>query len=252
VQYVAPDDSLKRSAILSPTSITAVDHMPVRGNDLTLQLLEDDRIALLTINTFAYYEQVDMFQSFIDSCFTVIADKKIEHLILDLRGNDGGDPFCSSYLLRYLLTHPVAYFAGQHRKYDSLTNPLPLAKNHFTGHLYTLIDGGTFSTTGHFLGLLKYHSIGTLIGSESGATFTCTGSVHYENLKHTHLILGTAQKRRYTVAVENMDAMRGIEPDYFVEQSQQDLLEGKDTVLDDALVLIRQKLQYSGSGSNPE
>ena len=85
--------------------------------------------------------------------------------------------------------------------------------------------------------MLKYHKIGKFVGSETGATYTCTGNVRYITLQNTRLIFGTARERRYSAAVQNMDRQRGIIPDYPVVQSQADLIAGKDSVLDFTLSL---------------
>lgn len=238
VQYIDPAGHLVKEILLRPVGIETINKYPVRGNELSLQVLEKKGTAILTINTFIYYDQLDMFKSFIDSSFNVIQTNGIKNLIMDLRGNDGGDPFCASYLFSYLEYKEVPYFSKPYGKYTPLAEPLALARNHFQGKLFTLIDGSGFSTNGHFCALLKYHKIGKLVGMETGSTFTCTGNVRYLNLLNTRLIFGTAREQRYRVAVENMDRKSGVLPDYHVEQSQNDLVAGKDTVLDFALGLI--------------
>ena len=239
VRYRVPGESEIKEIDLVPVDYETINKFPVRGDELSLKILENNKTALLTINTFIYYDQLEMFKSFIDSSFQVIRNEKIKNLIIDLRGNDGGDPFCSSYLLSYIESEPVRYFAEPYDRYTDLAKPIPLADNNFQGNLYTLIDGNIFSTSGHFCGLLKYHHISKLVGTETGATYTCTGSVEYINLKHTRLILATARKRRYTAAVQNMDPTSGIQPDYWVEQTQSDIIAHKDTVLDFVLELIK-------------
>jgi len=204
---------------------------------LSMKELNEGKVALLTINSFAYYGEVPMFKSFVDSVFQVIHQKGIRKLILDLRGNGGGDPFCSSYLWGYLQHEAVPYFEDHYGRYDTLANPIPLPVNHFRGELYTLIDGLGFSTTGHFCGLLKYHRVGSFIGSETGATFTCTGNATYPALDQTGIMVGTARIMRYTAAVKGMDPLRGILPDYPVEPSRDDLIRGRDKVLEYALSL---------------
>jgi len=207
------------------------------GKELSLKELEKGKVALLTINSFAYYSEVPMFRSFVDSVFQVLDQKGIKQLIMDLRGNGGGDPFCSSYLWGYLQHEPVPYFADHYGKYDTLANDIPQAANHFQGDLFTLIDGRCFSTTGHFCGLLKYHKVGKFVGSETGATYTCTGNATYPALDETGIMVGTARVMRYTAAVKGMDPRQGILPDYPVEPSQEDLIRGRDTVLEYALSL---------------
>ena len=107
--------------------------------------------------------------------------------------------------------------------------------------MFTLIDGNGFSTTGHFCGLLKYHKVGTFIGTELGSTFTCTGNAIYPSLNNTGIMVGTARVRRYTAAVEGMDPMRGILPDYSIELTQDVIIEEKDAILDFSLSLIKSK-----------
>lgn len=239
VQYILPGEKSSKETRLHPVGIETVRKHPVRGSTLSLQLSEESSTAILVINTFIYYDQLEMFKSFIDSTFNVIQTKKVKNLILDLRGNDGGDPFCASYLFSYLAQKEVPYFSKPYGKYTPLAEPTALAQNHFQGNLLTLIDGSGFSTTGHFCALLKYHKIGRLIGAETGSTYTCTGNVRYLNLKNTRLILGTAREQRYSVAVDHMDRRSGVSPDYPVEQSQNDLVSAKDTVLDFAVCFLQ-------------
>ncbi|MBN2279860.1 MAG: hypothetical protein JXQ65_04700 [Candidatus Marinimicrobia bacterium] len=241
IQYLPYEEKELKTAILQPISIKKVLERPQITKELKFELLDNDKIAYIRIHSFAYYDEVDFFKGFIDSCFLVIKDKKIENLILDLRDNNGGDPFCSSPLFAYLIDTPHPYFEKEYHHYEGFEKPFQVAENNFTGKLYTLIDGNCFSTTGHFCGLLKYHNIGKFVGGETGATFTCTGSVMYENLEHTKIIFGTARRSRYSAAVKNMDPMRGVIPDFPVEQTQKDLIDNNDTVLEFTIELINRE-----------
>ena len=237
VEAMVPGSDATREFALAGVAAAVVDRSNQSRNELSFKTLDGNRTALLTINTFGYYDRVEMFHAFIDSVFREISLQGTKHLILDLRGNAGGDPFCAAYLLAYLEHEPVPYFDKHYGRYDTLALPLPQPANHFTGKLFTLVDGGGFSTTGHFCALLKYHGIGTFIGEETGATFTCTGSVIYPTLKQTRIILGTARNQRYTAAVKGMDPHRGIIPDYPVAPSPEDLRRGRDAVFEFALSL---------------
>jgi hypothetical protein len=239
IDYLVPSESLVKKENISPCDIDELISYQIRPKELSLKVLPDLNSVIITINTFGYYDQREMFRSFIDSSFQTVKHEKIGNLILDLRGNDGGDPYCSSYLLSYIASQLVPYFRKPYGDDESLSKPIPLAANHFTGNIFTLVDGGVFSTTGHLTALLKYHQIGKLVGSETGATFTCTGSVEYINLANTRLILGTARHRRYSVVVERMDPMRGVLPDYYVDQTQDDIIHKKDTVLNYVMNMIQ-------------
>lgn len=241
IKFIQPDKTEPETKELLPASVSSVrsdvfsnfQHPP-----LQMDLVENN-IALLKIPTFIYYDRVPCFTSFIDSCFEVIKEKNIENLVLDLRGNDGGDPFCAAPLFSYLQKRPVPYFAEPYGKYVDLANPLPLPKNHFTGNLYTLINGRCFSTNGHFCSLLSYHKIGLFIGSESGATYKCNAGKNTEiHLENTDILL-TFGRSTFAAAVNGMDKTKPIIPDYPVKITYQDFLEGKDVFMETALDLIR-------------
>lgn len=237
ITYRTPGKNEPEEAVLQGVTKKMVDQGNESQNELSLKELQQGQVALLRISTFAYYGEVDMFKSFIDSVFQVVNRKEIDRLILDLRGNSGGDPFCSSYLWGYLQHGPVPYFEDHYGRYDTLAINIPQPVNHYEGKLYTLIDDRCFSTTGHFCGLLKYHRVGKFVGSETGATFTCTGNATYPALDETGIMVGTARVMRYTAAVKNMDPRRGVIPDYPVESTQEDIISGRDTVLEYALSL---------------
>lgn len=183
------------------------------------------------------YRNKDKFYNFIDKTFDKICKAGIKNLILDLRGNFGGDPFCAAHLLSYIAAKPVAYFAEPYGKYARLAKPVPLADKPFKGKLYILIDGHCFSTTGHLCSLLKYHKIGTFIGKETGGTYTCNDAKRTIHLKNTRINLQLA-RASFAAAVKNMPKNKGIIPDYQVEPTLEDLLKGRDTVKEFAFSLI--------------
>ena len=229
---------------MNPVSRTIVDTYidslfapgGARNPGLKLELV-DDWSAILTIGSFAYYDDNEGFNSLIDSSFRVIHDHNIQHLIIDLRGNDGGDPFCSSHLLTYLQREPLVYFRERYGKYARLNQPLPMAENPYKGKQYYLIDGICFSTTGHFTSLLKYHNLGTFIGEEAGATFTCNDASHDMALKHTGYRIQSA-RRSFATAVYGFPLDQGILPDHHVQQTIEEVISGHDAVKDYTLQLI--------------
>jgi hypothetical protein len=241
ISYSPPGSDSVLSAVLVPVSKKTIEEVYAHEPELSLRVEGSGQVAIMTINTFSYYDRVDMFSAFMDSSFRVIHQQGIGTLVLDLRGNGGGDPFCSSVLFSYLEPGPVPYFVEPYGKYTPLAEPVPRAEFPFEGKLLTLVDGLCFSTTGHFCALLRYHGIGEFVGTETGATFTCTGNATYPLLEHTRILLGTARVGRYTTAVNGMDPRRGIIPDYPVLCSQEDIVKGTDRIMETALDLAGAK-----------
>jgi len=107
---------------------------------------------------------------------------------------------------------PVPYFARIYPQYESFAKPIPRAAGSFDGKLYVLINGGCFSSTGHFCGLLKYHKIGIFIGTETGGTYECNDARQMFELRNTRFRLFVA-RMTFTAAIKDLPQFRGIIPD---------------------------------------
>lgn len=209
----------------------------------SITFVEDDQLALMRIRHFSFYQKTDAegFYKFIDQSFAEIKQKNTKNLLIDIRGNMGGSPFCSSYLLTYLIDKPFQYFIkdrpGSHgySKFFKLQHP---AANLFKGQVITLVDNGCLSTTGHFIGLLKYHGVGKLAGMKTGSTFSCTDGSTILKLRNTGMRLRIARER-FTASVKGMPINEGINPDYKIDLTLQDLLDERDLQLEQAITLFR-------------
>lgn len=234
VTYALPGRKTRVVAELHPATMRSV-HDVVFANfqqpPLTVEFIDSTSTAVLTVKTFSYYDRVQYFRSFMDSCFSLLRERATGNLILDLRGNDGGDPFCAVILYSYLESKPAPYFAEPYGRYAELADPVPPAENRFTGRLLTLIDGRCASTNGHFCALLKYHRIGEFVGTPSGATYKCNAGKDTEfRLGNTDLIL-TLGRTTFAAAVEGLDKTKPIMPDIPVRVTYADVLDGRDVYL---------------------
>ena len=233
---VAPGTSnkqIKLSAI-NLKSYNTLEAWP--SNTPRFKIDNANHAGILTIRSFSFYDSVAGFRHCIDSFFRDVKQQHIHSVILDLRDNSGGDPFCSSYLLSYLEKTPVIYYSEPYGMYEQLSKPLPLAADHFDGILYTLINGNDFSSTGHLCALLKYYQIGKFIGTQTGGTYTCNDNSTYITLKNTGITLKVA-RNSFRVAVTGIARFTGISPDYLVENSVEDNIYGRDSVMSFALGL---------------
>jgi len=238
VTYSLPGGKKKITKTLEPATEKEVRDIVFSNFDtpeLKMEFIDDEKNALLTINTFIYYDERDYFNNFIDSCFREIKKHNTKNLIIDLRGNDGGDPYCAAALFSYLEHEPLPYFKEAHR-YESLLNPVPMAENNFRGNLIVFMDNRCFSTNGHFCSHIKYHKLATIIGTPSAGNYRCT------NVQHTTLdnsgIMVYYGNSNYSTAVE-MDKTQPIMPDILIEETYDDFMKGRDLYMEEALKLIK-------------
>src|SRR5690349_12994178 len=171
-----------------------------------LKFLDDGRIARLTYSIFG--ENVEEGQAFMKRAFETIQSKGPKALILDVRGNGGGEGELGGLLLSHLLDTPFKYYddliinkncgmsysfarytdphrdlivpAGLaelradgkvHQIVDSLLAVQQPSKPSFTGPVYILIDGGCLSSTSEFLTEVDVHHRATFIGEETAGCY---------------------------------------------------------------------------------
>jgi len=204
----------------------------------------EDDYAVLTIREFYPYGiyTINSFYDFFNDFFTNVAQDEITHIILDIRGNGGGDPRITSRLFSYLAHTSQPYFnASSPNFYAGLKSNVPLSSPHYDGSLYTLIDGLCFSSCGHLAALLKYQAVGTFIGEETNGSYACSDSSTNYTLINTRLSLRISTMI-WSVDVEGLEHGRGIMPDISISQGLEDYLAGIDTVMNRAIQEIENSI----------
>jgi len=113
----------------------------------------------------------------------------------------------------------------------------------FYGKLYVLIGSHTFSSAVNFAATVKDYGIGTLIGEETGGLATQFGDVYPFWLPNTDLSAGVSHKKFYRPS--GIDDGRGVLPDVEVTTTLEDVLKGKDPVIEQVLEIIKSKVLQS-------
>jgi hypothetical protein len=164
----------------------------------------------------------------------------ISSLVVDLRGNTGGDPILAIMLLRYLLGEPFQYLDDSNEAVEKFTDfgferyyerIVPFQQSGYRGELYVLIDGGSFSQTGQVASMLKAAGIATFLGEESGGSFSCNDNSTMIVMPHSGFRLKLARTGFETTA-SSLPRGRGISPDVEIRPSVEDLVSGRDPVLE--------------------
>jgi hypothetical protein len=242
------------------------------------RFLAGGRIALMTVRGFGGFvdaRRKKTLRAFYQESFQAISKKATKTLILDLRGNGGGEDELGKLLLSHLLAKPFRYydalvinalaFPTLHRYADFGQVPgdtverMPdgkyRARGHahpnlglqqpsrptFRGRVLVLMNGGCFSTTAEFLSLAHARKRATFIGEESGGGYygNTSGVVPALVLPNTKLVVYVPLVR-YDLAVHGHEAAsHGVPPDHAVRYTIEELLQGADKELALALELAK-------------
>jgi hypothetical protein len=165
-----------------------------------IQIDTSGSTALMSVNSFAGGNHL---KSFFRRSFRVLRKKNIQHLIIDLRLNGGGNVGNSTLLTQYItkkkfrltdslfaikrlsryekhIQHSLfaAFFMNTmtkkkaddkyHFGYFERHYFMPRKKNHFNGQVYFLTGGNSFSASTLVLNMLKGQSNVTIVGEETG------------------------------------------------------------------------------------
>jgi peptidase S41-like protein len=241
-------------------------------DNLSLRFLKDPEIALLRIRGFGG----DDYPRWVEDTFRSLREKGTKTLVIDLRGNGGGDDLYGAMLVSYLTDEPFRYFERIHIKTLSLSfrthtdleadverslregttvDPeggfLATPRLHpgvaeqqpgkypFLGRTIVLINGRTFSTAADFCAVIHHLKRATFVGEETGGAYNGNNSGEMPLLT---LPSSKAEVRlalyEYWNAVPGYDGTRrGTRPDVHVETTAANLLRGVDEPLDAALRL---------------
>lgn len=213
------------------------------------------------------------YREFIQRTFDELAGKKIETLIIDVRGNGGGTDEYGRLLFAHFMDQPFLYYRALEMKrkqydlfkytppgreswpgdavrlnargwYDVLAHPnvgtMKPETPRFPGRTCILVDGLSFSTTGESTSLFHFHKKAVFLGEECGAGYygNTSGSTASVTLPRTGLQVRIPLVL-YTLAVDGYPKDRGIVPDIPVTPSIEDLLAGRDVVMERALEFLR-------------
>ena len=201
----------------------------------------------LGVVDFREFSDPERFAGFLDETFDAVRREGIRNLVVDLRGNDGGNSVLGDMLLGYVADRPLAQFArrevkvsrhvkelyrgpqAERKRYDPeydrivaapegslLTLPgLPAAlqppERRFVGDLYVLIGPATYSSATMLASAVKDHRLGVLVGEETGGSATQYGDFCPFTLPRTGLQALVSHK--WFLRPSGVDDGRGVLPD---------------------------------------
>lgn len=152
-------------------------------------------------------------EAFLDRVLRSCGQRPVTRVVLDLRGNGGGDERVSEPLLSWIRKHPA--FSR-------------------TGGTIVLTDANTYSS-GHGLARRLKRAGALIAGAETGQPENAFGQIHFTALPGLKPAFGCST-RRFLWDKGNPEAWRrGLLPDLLTEPMTEDVLGLSDTVLDRVL-----------------
>lgn len=131
--------------------------------------------AILRIRVF--FEEKQSFKEFLKEFFEEVQEQDIHKIIIDVRGNFGGDSKMAKELLSYLIQKDFKYFRSKlpvMMKVFGYGKTVKAKKLNYDFDTELLIDGACFSTCGHFAAIYKSLGLGSVIGEPTGGGSLCT------------------------------------------------------------------------------
>jgi Peptidase family S41 len=230
--------------------------------------------AIITLNTFAS----GRLRKFFRQTFRYIKKTGINNTVLDIRSNGGGKVDASTLLTRYVTRAPfkicdtsyaVAKNLRPYSRYikERFLNNLglifltgkradgvyhfgrwerklyqPKTKNHFSGNLYVLTNGQTFSASTLFCNAIKGQPGITLVGEEAGGGWYGNNGIMIPDitLPNTHLRVRLPLFRIVQYKHAGKDGS-GVMPDIYVGTSYDALLKSYDKKMQVVMEMIKSK-----------
>lgn len=234
------------SFINHPKFIASVDYLDDKLKDYFYFEKRNDNIAYLRISSFMGGEEIN-------KQFDIIYEqlKSSTGLIIDIRGNVGGNTTAGLYILQHLASTPffgsswsfpvyappfysISTEVESWRKREaSVIHPIE-GKEIYSKPVVVLINEGTFSAAEDFCVAFRNMKRGKMIGTTTGGS---TGNPLQINLPgETQAIMCT---KKDTYPDGTIFVGKGIVPDIEVTETVESFFQGKDRVLERAIQLLR-------------
>lgn len=242
----------------------------------------NDHTAYLKVRAFDNWREngkKKKFLTLVNKAFIKIDSSKADNLIVDIRDNWGGTEryglaLCSYFTDSSFYGYKEIRFKNnkfKYRKYsktnslefllyktvlnldkvndttyllqnDNNTDIVKPSSPQFSGNVYILINGSTYSTASDFSALMHSKGLATFIGEETGGGYRGnSGDYEFEFVLPNSKIRFNAPLAQYltNVTYEPENYGRGVIPDHIVKPMIENLIQEADTELDFTLKLIK-------------
>jgi hypothetical protein len=260
------------AAYIQTISLPAAEFAPAKNEPFVYQRLDADT---MLFNFFEFSSYRENFHRFLKKTFAEIRRLGIKTLIIDIRNNQGGITRLGDSLLSYLTDRPMCQFhysevRASNESRDFFLSFIPgflrwlplqfihpmlrklwLVKNgrlaaidfnesrpddnplRFDGKVFLLIGPGSMSSASLLAATIKTNGLGVLVGEKTGGSVT-----HYGNALSFHLP-NTGLEVAIPCSINYGNGDGPVVPDYYIQDSEQDLMNKREPALELASQLAR-------------
>jgi hypothetical protein len=251
---------------------------PTTFDDLWSFKIRNEKTAYLELGTFVTNKLTIDWKKFLANAFDEIKSKNIPNLIIDVRGNEGGDDEVNLVLANHLASKPIAFpefrqlltyekVSDELRPYlktwdkgfydrtgkviylnngfytwkkDRSSKVINQNKNGYSGKVFLLVNAANSSATFFLASGLQQNEIATIIGTETGGNRKGTngGNLFFLRLPNSKIEIDVPLIGYYPL-IEQPD--KGLTPDIVVTPTFEDIIDKKDLALEKALEIINQE-----------
>lgn len=238
-------------------------------------------LTINTFDNGSFKENKMNFEQFVSESFEQINQSQIKNLIIDIRENGGGNEGNEDYLFSYLTDEPYRKYKyvecsaytysfleytdwsggfkrqllkwmlkrehyttsdGRIIRKKKRQKTEPLKENPFTKNVYILTSGWTYSGPAEFASLMKQHTDAVFIGEEVGGGYygNTSGWGLELMLPHTKVVVDIPILK-FALDVDGVEFGRGVIPDYPIQPTIDEFLNGYDAEMEFAKELIAKK-----------
>ncbi|NML39674.1 hypothetical protein HHL17_20915 [Chitinophaga sp. G-6-1-13] len=219
----------------------------------------DNKLGYISVNSLS--GDVNIFRTFLDSCFRELKTTNIRHLVIDLRQNSGGNTLLGDLLFSYI-THEKyswgrkSWKIGQPYKdmltaggdttdsylkhangtvwesEDCIPGDCPFKRDTvFDGKVYFLTGPFTFSSAMSIADVVKTYELATIIGEPTGENVQDFGEAFPIELPNSKMMIQSTTSLSHGANC-NKKKNGPVLPDVMIKPSLQDKVWDKDPVME--------------------
>jgi hypothetical protein len=252
VDYISPAGDQKTVA-LPAVEEKVINTLKAREEEKPLlsATFTEDNICILDIRTFdaSSIQAARLnYPAFLEKTFRKIKQDRVQKLIIDLRENGGGSDQYGVMLYAYLTNQPFRYYLYQEKDKKKLSGRPGLGQQQpaaipYSGDLWVLTGGQTFSAAAEFCSVVYSNHRGTFIGQETGGAYegNHSGQMIQVKLPSSKVTVWIPTTKYVMDVIPAKYPGHGIIPHRQVQASAEEYLRHEDRVLQESLQQARSR-----------